>query len=404
MNRDRVRRLRPGESFTVSSIEIRRMADNDLRYCINTKIDGARIHRVLGFAGEGMNFRQAKLAVEALRMRAREGRLQLPTNRKLARTLSEAVPVYLAKLEAGEGGGKNIDRKRMQFELHLLPFLGRKRLPELTRGDFERYRKHREEEGAANATVNRELMAASHLLSCAVEWKWLAAKPCRMPLVKEEEPTIAVFDAAICDALIHAALNDANSYAYLFIAFGLNTAMRHSEILASRYDRIDWSRRRLEIPQAKAGRRSQPLTPALCDILAREREQAEDPDGWIFPSQRPELGLGHAGHQTRMDRPFARVVKALGLKATPHVMRHSAISRLIAGGADIPTVMKIGGHKTVTMVLRYTHVADPKIDEAMLILNRGVPEFLPRSYHARPEAPSVRPGNTAQVLVFPKKN
>ena len=32
------------------------------------------------------------------------------------------------------------------------------------------------------------------------------------------------------------------------VAFGLGAAMRHREILAARYDQIDWERRRLVIP------------------------------------------------------------------------------------------------------------------------------------------------------------
>lgn len=40
---------------------------------------------------------------------------------------------------------------------------------------------------------------------------------------------------------------------------------------------------------------------------------------------------------------------------TPHVLRHTAISNLIMAGIDIPTVQAISGHKTVQMVMRYTH-------------------------------------------------
>lgn len=397
---ERICRLQHGEEITIDGLQIERLPDGEIRYRINIVLEGERIHRVVGYRRDGMNYRQARSFVEALRARAREGRLDMPKGRKLHRTLAEAVPDYLARLEAGEGGSRNIARKRQQLQQHVIPFLGEKRLPALTKGDFERYRKHRRLQGASNSTVNREAMAVSHLLSCAVEWKWIGSRPCKVPLAKEAEPPIVVFDDAICDALIRASLDDPNPYAYLFVAFGLNTGMRHAEILAARYDRIDFSRRRLEIPEAKAGRRTQPLTESLCAMLLREREMAHDRNGWIFPAQRPELG--HAGHMTRMDRPFARVAAELGLAATPHTMRHTAVSRLIAAATPIPLVMTICGHKTVAMVLRYTHVSDPEIDKAMQILDRGLPQTYPNPTPGGPEAAAaVAPA--AKVLAFPKR-
>ena len=60
-----------------------------------------------------------------------------------------------------------------------------------------------------------------------------------------------------------------------------------------------------------------------------------------------------------MDRPFRDAVTRAGLDPaliTPHVMRHTAITKLVQAGVDLPTVQRISGHKTLTMVLRYAHV------------------------------------------------
>lgn len=45
-------------------------------------------------------------------------------------------------------------------------------------------------------------------------------------------------------------------------------------------------------------------------------------------------------------------------------MRHTAITQPIKAGVDIPTIMKVSGHKTVAMVLRYTHVDAVHVDSA----------------------------------------
>ena len=161
---------------------------------------------------------------------------------------------------------------------------------------------------------------------------------------------------------------------WLFVAFGLNTAMRHGEIMAARWEHLDLANRRLFIPDAKAGEREQPITPEIADLLAREREMRDDREGWIFPSPHSDSTVGH---RVRMDRPFREAVKAAGLDAetiTPHVMRHTAITKLVQAGVDLPTVQRISGHKTLAMVLRYSHIHGRHIDQAIQAIGRTIPK------------------------------
>jgi integrase len=113
----------------------------------------------------------------------------------------------------------------------------------------------------------------------------------------------------------------------------------------------------------------------LAEALRKERETADDENGWIFPSPRP--GTSKSGHRDRMDKPFRRAVVAAGLDpsgVTPHTMRHSAITKLVKAGTDIATIQRISGHKTTAMVMRYTHVYGQHIDKAMAALGRKVQE------------------------------
>lgn len=94
-----------------------------------------------------------------------------------------------------------------------------------------------------------------------------------------------------------------------------------------------------------------------------------------------------------MDRPFAEAVAAAGLGAeiTPHVMRHTAITALVKAGVDLPTIQRISGHKTYTMVLRYTHVHGTHIDRAIQAIGRALPEL------ARDPAASVAASTTQEL-------
>lgn len=373
LERQAIRRLRPGQKINEHGITVERRADGDLRWSVAIMVDGERVHRVIGRDSEGVTRAQCEAFIEAKRTEAREGRLSLPKGRKTAIGFSKAADDYVKRLE--ETGGKNIDRKRRHLDQHLKPFFGDQRLDAITTFTVDRYKRKRTAAGAANATVNRELATLSHLLNRAVEWKWIRAKGCRIGKLEEAPGRKITLTDEEADALMKAALADSDTYCYLFVAFGLNTAMRHSEILSSRYDNLDLDNLRLFIPKAKAGQREQPITQELADLLKREREMAADPDGWIFPSLRSDLS--EVGHRTRMDRPFRRAVIAAGLdpkEITPHVMRHTAITRLIESGVDIPTVQRISGHKTVAMVMRYTHVRGPHINAAMKALGRTIPD------------------------------
>ena len=372
LDRPAIRRLDPGEKLAEHGITAERLADGDLRYSINVMVDGARVHRVVGRAGEGVTRTQCEAFIEQARTAARESRLNLPAGRKLALTFGGAGRDYLKRLV--ESGGKNLGVKRRHLRLYLGPFFGSMRLDAITGFTVEKYKKRRLDAGAARATVNRELATLSHLFSKAVEWRWLDRAPPRPKKLAEGAGRIVALTDLECEALMAAAVAAADPDLWLFVAFGLNTAMRHAEIMAVRWDRIELDRRRLFIPDAKAGQREQPITRELAELLKREREMRDDRAGWVFPSPHADSARGH---RHRMDAPFRKAVKAAGLDPaliTPHVMRHTAITKLVQAGVDLPTIQRISGHKTVAMVLRYAHVHAPHIDEAIQSIGRTIPK------------------------------
>ena len=375
LERRLIRRLERGQKITEHGIAAERLESGDIRYSVNIMVDGQRIHRVIGRDSEGVTRTQCEDFIVSKRTEAREGRLSLPKGRKTPLTFNIAAADYLQRLEQTDG--KNIKAKRRQLNKYLMSFFGRQRLDGITSFIVDRYKKQRREAGATNGTINRELATLSHLINKAIEWNWISNRPGKITKLAESGGRIVALSDNQADALLQAAVGDEDPDCWLFVAFGLNTAMRHSEIIRARFDQLDLDKLRLHIPQAKAGEREQPITPELAVILYKEREMREDREGWIFPSPRPNASL--AGHRHRMDKPFRRAVLRAGLDAksvTPHVMRHTAITKLVREGVDLPTIQKISGHKTLAMVLRYTHVHGQHIDQAIRTIGRGIPDHL----------------------------
>jgi integrase len=396
LTRAAARKLAPNESINEHGITLTRLANGDGLYTVNVMVDGQRIHRTIGRESDGTTRTQAEEFIAQARTDAKHDRLALPKGRKVSLSFRDAAGDYLRKLEAE--GGKNLQDKRSRLELHLVPFFGDTPLSKLTSFDVRRYKKQRLSEpsgrggdrrskkaprlqqapaesrppaGAtqslptkmtAEGSVNRELAVLSQLFNKAVEWGWITRRPAKIERFKETG-RIVFLTVDQSKRLIAAAATDTSPIIYPFIAIGLSTSMRLTEILTIRREHVDVGRRVIFIPKAKAGMREQPITAQLADFLERYVATLPADNPWLFPSSRSECG-----HIVDVKYSFERVVLAAGLdpkQVIRHTLRHTAITHLVQAGVDLPTIKKISGHKTLAMIDRYSHADGEHIQFAM---------------------------------------
>ena len=396
------KKLQTDQQITEQGITAVRLKNGDIRYSINIMVDRQRIHRVIGTSSEGVTRTKAEQVIESFRTKAREERLDLPTGRKVHRSFKEAADAYLGRLTetVGEGqrGFKDLPNKRRHIDDYLVPYFGSKRADQISGFLVQHYIKHRLDQVAKQATVNRELSTLSHMMNRMVEWGWIKNSD-RPEIKKGAEPKkkIIVLNPTMAADLYQGAAADQDSLTWLFVVIGLNTAMRHSEILRIRWEDVDFEQRRIHLEKAKAGQRTQPISKSLTTMLLHERSQREDKTGWVFPSKKADTTFPH---RRTMHRQFQRAVIRAGLDAhqvTPHVMRHTGITQLVKAGVDLPTIQKISGHKTMSMVLRYVHLSDQHIDEAMAAIDTGVFDQITPKLHTAGSDEGFKAANVVSI-------
>jgi len=196
-----------------------------------------------------------------------------------------------------------------------------------------------------------------------LDWKWLDHKPCNIKRLKEDTGRIIYLTTEQIKKLVDAAKEDQCPHIYPFIAIGLGTSMRRMEILSIQLKNIGLNKRVIFIPKAKTGAREQPITQQLADFLKVYLESVTLDQEWLFPSK-----TSASGHVVNIEKQFRRVVKHAGLdpkEVVRHTLRHTAITHLVQAGVDLPTVQRISGHKTLQMVVRYSHQNGEHIKAAM---------------------------------------
>jgi len=149
------------------------------------------------------------------------------------------------------------------------------------------------------------------------------------------------------------------------------TGLRVSELVGLRRRSVSNDGRLLVIRGKGDKERMVPLSEPASDAIeaylpARERFMPNQAScrrtatDYLFPSR------GKSGHLTRVR--FGQLMKDLAVKAgidhcrvSPHVLRHSFASHLLAHGADLRALQQMLGHADISTTQIYTHVLEERL-------------------------------------------
>jgi len=166
---------------------------------------------------------------------------------------------------------------------HLIPFMGTKKLDEITSFLIEEYKALIKKKGLCSKTINCHLTVLNTCLVYAVEWEELGVKP-NIKRLKVEQQKFDFLTFEESEMLIGVAKGQLKE----MIMFALHTGMRYGEIRAVEWSDINWEKRLITIKQAfyrdilgttKSNKqRHIPLSSTLYELLALKKRK----NGFIF--------------------------------------------------------------------------------------------------------------------------
>ena len=203
------------------------------------------------------------------------------------------------------------------------------------------------------ATVNRELQLLSTIFSLAIKHKVAAVNPCQevdlLPennrrtryLLDEEEPRLMQV------------LTGERAHLRALVVVAIGTGMRRGDELNLRWDKVDFQRNVIYVPNSKTGK-DYPvqMNKEVRRTLLELRREGGSPE-YVFIN--PETGKPYSD----LKRAFGTACRLAGISGLRwHDLRHTFGTRLAEAGYAEATIADLMGHSDPSTTRRYTHATD----------------------------------------------
>lgn len=224
----------------------------------------------------------------------------------------------------------------------------------------------------STSTVNRYLAAFGHCLTIATtQWEWLEANPMQN-VKKGDEPQgrVRFLSDDERERLLAACQSSANPLLFTVVVLALSTGMRQGEIMNLTWDDVDFINQRITLHDTKNGeRRAVHLAGKAFGLLQELKEKKlRDGSHLVFPGK-VALNSGPASVRTA----WLTALKKSGVTNFHfHDLRHSAASYLAMNGAPLLDIAAILGHKTLSMVKRYSHLSETHVGSVVASMNEKI--------------------------------
>lgn len=280
---------------------------------------------------------------------------------KYAALVKKFMKVCEAKNKPSE-----VASKERIFRIHLLPAFGDLKLDQISYGRIEDYTVEKKKT-LAPKTVNNHLTVLRCSLDNAVKRGLLEAVP-RFEWLKVPPKKREFYGFEDAEALLQAAEEEWKP----MIALGLKSGLRHGEMLALKWENVDFRTREIHVRASaymgtlqspKNNRfRTVPMTNRVYQLL-RAHQHLKGP--FVFCDADGNM---LSKHQCKW--PMFRACDKAGLpRKSWHILRHTFASHLAMRGKPIIAIKELLGHQTIEMTMKYAHLLPNTHRDAISVLD-----------------------------------
>lgn len=300
-------------------------------------------------------------------------------NRRDLEKVTFAELAALVRADYTKNGRKSLDRLELSIS-HLEDAFGTWRAVDIGEEAIDRYAADRLGEGAANATVNRELAALRRMFNLGKRARMVGRVPV-FDMLTERNTRTGFVDDGTFEAL--RAKLPPRLRPLAVVAF--TTGWRLSEILSREWRHVDLAEGwlRLEPGETKNDEGRQfPLIPRLREALERQHErkrEIEKRTGRVVRHLFFYYDGKRAGDEIKDFRgAWAKATEKAGCPDLLfHDFRRTAVRNLVRAGVPEQVAMKLTGHLTRSVFDRYAIVDETMLREGAEKLARHLSEREP---------------------------
>ncbi|AGB42060.1 site-specific recombinase XerD [Halobacteroides halobius DSM 5150] len=284
---------------------------------------------------------------------------------------------------------------------HLIPALGDIKVSDLEPMHIKRYQTHKlkngrrdgKEGGLSKRTVQYHHRVLSKALKHAVKWRIIDNNPAEV--IEAPSPDTPEIKALTHDQTKRL-LNVAKDWIHDIIYIALYTGMRRSEVLALRWQDIDFKEQKLQVKQAvtnpvgkglifRKPKTDSSIRPIdvdedIIEILKRRKKEQQENQLKFGDKYNNEYNLvfckptGEPMRPQTVTRNFNRVAKKAELSQFRlHDLRHTHATLMLQAGVHPKIVQERLGHSTISQTLdTYSHVIPSMQKEAVQKLKNSL--------------------------------